>query len=438
MNRFLLFFLISFVVHLAMGAVLLSKSNFFGGQKAGGEGSAEISDIGTLPSEEEEPPLTDTLTNSATGLEGEEMGEYTPPTLINVSEEAHVDQANQNPANPVAKAPVPPPIKAPAKTKLKKQKKVTPSQKTTSLKKKPSAKAVKKAKSSLNKPKTSDLKEKSAKPLGQAESAGQALPTSTKVKESQKPDSLISKNGDKSPPHAENQTATKDPQNELLNQGAKPVEEWVDEEERVLVSEKPKQEEWVDEDELLAPPAESSSSKSPQPAKQEQTAWVDEEEEIAEKEPNNPAPPIQVSKPFASAGVATTSLPPSPGNKAGSSNVPALDVSSARRHSQLKQVAGNPLPVYPEEALKKKWEGRAEVFYYVNPAGFVEKVQLKKSSGHRALDNAALRALARYRYHPGQEGWVRHPVEFFLELNKEIKKTATLGEGVRKSSTTQK
>jgi len=76
---------------------------------------------------------------------------------------------------------------------------------------------------------------------------------------------------------------------------------------------------------------------------------------------------------------------------------------------------------------KNKWEGRVEVLYYVDPAGFVEKIQLKKSSGHKVLDNTALRALSRYRYEPGQEGWVRHPVEFFLELDKEVTKTAPLG-----------
>jgi len=111
--------------------------------------------------------------------------------------------------------------------------------------------------------------------------------------------------------------------------------------------------------------------------------------------------------------------------KAGNTNTPLLN--KPRSYNQLKQVSDNPLPNYPEEALKNKWEGRVEVLYYVDPAGFVEKIQLKKSSGHKVLDNTALRALSRYRYEPGQEGWVRHPVEFFLELDKEVTKTAPLG-----------
>jgi len=107
-------------------------------------------------------------------------------------------------------------------------------------------------------------------------------------------------------------------------------------------------------------------------------------------------------------------------------NIPTLDIGAARVHTQLKQVEGNPIPAYPEEALKNRWEGRVEVYYYVNPAGFIEKIHLKNSSGHSVLDNSALRTLARYRYYPGQEGWVRHFVEFFLERDKEIKKTAPL------------
>ena len=114
-------------------------------------------------------------------------------------------------------------------------------------------------------------------------------------------------------------------------------------------------------------------------------------------------------------------------SKAGATTSSALSAKKFRTHKQLKQRKGNKAPTYPKSALKKKWEGRVEVMYYVNSAGFVEKIQLNKSSGYSALDNSALRALARYRYHPGQEGWVTHPVEFLLEWDKEIKETAPLG-----------
>jgi len=99
---------------------------------------------------------------------------------------------------------------------------------------------------------------------------------------------------------------------------------------------------------------------------------------------------------------------------------------TARVFNRLKQLPGNPSPEYPKEALEQSWEGRVEVLYYVNTGGFVEQIQVSHSSGHIILDNAAIKALSRYRYELGQEGWVRHPVEFFLEKDKEIKEIVPL------------
>lgn len=99
---------------------------------------------------------------------------------------------------------------------------------------------------------------------------------------------------------------------------------------------------------------------------------------------------------------------------------------TARVFDQLKQLPGNPLPEYPKEALEQKWEGAVEVLYYVSTGGFVEQIQVSHSSGHITLDNAAIKTLSRYRYELGQEGWVRHRVEFFLEKDKEIKEIVPL------------
>ena len=154
----------------------------------------------------------------------------------------------------------------------------------------------------------------------------------------------------------------------------------------------------------------------------------EKEQEKAEKAPLSPEPKEDTSdekKPAPPQNEQESSSTKSSGSM--NQDVPSLNVGSVRNHSQLRQIGGNPMPVYPKEALRKKWEGRAEVLYYVNPAGFVEKIHLKKSSGHSVLDNAALRALARYRYYPGQEGWVRHPVEFVLDFEKEVRETAPLG-----------
>lgn len=174
------------------------------------------------------------------------------------------------------------------------------------------------------------------------------------------------------------------------------------------------EEEPQDESELIEPKKEEIPPTEPtEPPKEEDESELmePEKEEVKPEEKEEAPAPKPAPKPL--------------GSEVKKPSV--LEIKQARSHSQLKQIKGNPLPVYPAEALKKKWEGRVEVIYYVNPGGFVEQIQLKQSSGHSALDNSALRALSRYRYHPGQEGWVQHPVEFFLEKGKEIKEVAPLG-----------
>lgn len=99
---------------------------------------------------------------------------------------------------------------------------------------------------------------------------------------------------------------------------------------------------------------------------------------------------------------------------------------AARAYTQLKQKEGNPIPKYPKEARIQQWEGDVELVYYVNPVGFVENIYVNRSSGHKILDNEAIRTLSRYHYYPGQEGWVKHLVKFSLDKTSEIKETTSL------------
>lgn len=190
----------------------------------------------------------------------------------------------------------------------------------------------------------------------------------------------------------------------------KPVETPPPQTEPVDKKPEAQKEEPVDESELIEPKKEEAppvEEPTESPKEEDESELIEPEKEEVKPEEKKEEPPkpsgSDVKKPS------------------------AIEIKQARSHSQLKQIKGNPMPVYPAEALEKKWEGRVEVIYYVNPGGFVEQIQLKKSSGHSALDNSALRALSRYRYHPGQEGWVQHPVEFFLEKGKEVKEVAPLG-----------
>lgn len=86
---------------------------------------------------------------------------------------------------------------------------------------------------------------------------------------------------------------------------------------------------------------------------------------------------------------------------------------------ELKQKRGNPDLNYPEIAQRNKIEGSLIVIFYVTKDGLVEKIQLKKSSGHFELDNHVLRTLSRYEFLANQATWVRHEVKFKIEGKKE-------------------
>ena len=351
MNRFITFFLVSFILHVAVGAVLLSRTGILG---SGGTDAVELNDLEEFPEE--------------AGEAKEDLTEERNPEVLS--------------APPVPEKPKPRPKvkKKVVKKKVVKKKKVKPKvAKPAPVKKAvppkgPAPKAVEKA--------LSDEPEKS-----KAEEA-----SSTKAP---KPEEVKTPEAEAKP---SDESAEK----------AKPAEEWVDEDEEVIEETKTPVNDQVKEEK----PPESVAPEETEKDSADEGKEKGKEEGKEEK----PVPPQNEQEPSSTKSSGSVDK-----------NTPSLDMGKARSHSQLRQVEGNPVPTYPKKALKKKWEGRAEVVYYVNPAGFVEKIQLKHSSGHSVLDNAALRALARYRYYPGQEGWVRHPVEFVLDFDKEVKETAPLG-----------
>jgi TonB family protein len=87
-------------------------------------------------------------------------------------------------------------------------------------------------------------------------------------------------------------------------------------------------------------------------------------------------------------------------------------------------------PEYPEEARKEGIEGATWVKALVDTEGNVSKVELGKTSGVDALDQAALEAAKEFKFKPGlQKGkpvavWVNFKVDFVLDDQPE-KETAT-------------
>jgi len=366
MNRFLVFFLFSFVIHLALGAMLVSRTGLFKGFSNG-------TSVEDTQGREEEASLVE-YTEAEDPLRESEV-QKTPMTLSPPS------VFNSPPSSPSVE-------KKPAVKK--------PAMKTFVVEK---AKPVSTTQKRLSSPKKKAFVVKKSI----------ALP----VKPKEKPDVLQKE------AFSQNPELLKEPEEKIRQE-----EDLVDEDdflpeqrERENIA-KAKEEEGND----IFKKEEAAERKKED--SQEKTADLDQSgktnENLSYREE------MEKSVEASSSEEEESTLPSSPSSPDEKSSTPEFHPSRVREYRQLTQQIGNLVPKYPQEALENKWEGRVDVIYYVNEGGLVEKIQVQNSSGYRALDNAALKSLARYRYHPGQEGWVSHPVEFFLDKNSEIQLTRPL------------
>jgi TonB family protein len=87
----------------------------------------------------------------------------------------------------------------------------------------------------------------------------------------------------------------------------------------------------------------------------------------------------------------------------------------AVEYTDLKQTNGNKPPVYPMAARLEKRQGQVELLYRVTKDGHVTEVSVAQSSGSQDLDQEAVRAISKFHFVPGQEGWAKHPVVFSLK-----------------------
>jgi protein TonB len=100
------------------------------------------------------------------------------------------------------------------------------------------------------------------------------------------------------------------------------------------------------------------------------------------------------------------------GSLAGSSGTPSLG--QVRSVSDLRQRPGNRAPQYPDLSRRNSEQGSGQLLYYITREGSVRDVKVIRSTGHPRLDQEAVRAIAEYRFFPGQEGWTTHAVNFSL------------------------
>jgi protein TonB len=70
--------------------------------------------------------------------------------------------------------------------------------------------------------------------------------------------------------------------------------------------------------------------------------------------------------------------------------------------------------VYPEEAIRRGQEGEVLLRIRIGDGGVPKEIRVARSSGTRALDEAARRGVVSASPLPSYTGWVEIPVRFFL------------------------
>ena len=99
---------------------------------------------------------------------------------------------------------------------------------------------------------------------------------------------------------------------------------------------------------------------------------------------------------------------------------PAEQITAGAEFSPVR-YARTVKPRYPRKARRAGWEGTTLLKVLVNPDGAPSRVAVERTSGFDILDEAAVKAVRRWRFHPARRGtaplstWVRIPVAFRLE-----------------------
>lgn len=130
------------------------------------------------------------------------------------------------------------------------------------------------------------------------------------------------------------------------------------------------------------------------------------------------------TKPSAESRARTAPVAAAPARTKAARNIargtPAEQVTTGAEFSPVR-YARTVKPRYPRKARRAGWEGTTLLRVLVNPDGAPDRVTVERTSGFDVLDEAAVKAVRRWRFHPARRGvaplssWVRIPVAFRLE-----------------------
>ncbi len=138
--------------------------------------------------------------------------------------------------------------------------------------------------------------------------------------------------------------------------------------------------------------------------------------ELAAAEKSAKDAALAKAKAFAAgAGQAKTGQGSSPSGSDKSSTGISGDPNSVRSLDQLRQVPGNPKPQYSNDERLRREQGSVAFHAYISKAGQPTKFRLTQSTGFRNLDGKTLAALKRWKFYPGQEGWVEIPFKWDIK-----------------------
>ncbi|RYF21074.1 MAG: energy transducer TonB [Oxalobacteraceae bacterium] len=120
----------------------------------------------------------------------------------------------------------------------------------------------------------------------------------------------------------------------------------------------------------------------------------------------DPVPQPDIPRPAVPAAPAAPLAPPAPA-------APPSIISSSDLGTRM--ISGDP-PRYPLESRRKKEQGVVELLVIVGPDGRVETITVNGSSGHSRLDEAALKAVRRWRWEPTLRGGTAVRVRGIVEI----------------------
>lgn len=114
-----------------------------------------------------------------------------------------------------------------------------------------------------------------------------------------------------------------------------------------------------------------------------------------------PAPVSATSQPQSSQTQTTSSSPSPAASRVNNSKQGTETFTEARYQPNYRN---NPAPEYPRIARKRGWEGTVLLLIQVTPEGHSASVRVHRTSGHDALDNAAVEAARTWTFIPAKHG----------------------------------